>query len=101
MLKKIKSHNFTYHHDKKILKSPPNTEPRQIPLNKHSVVCTKCVKDLWFQMVFQYRLEINSELPYYVKDRHVCYWGINCRTMDHNQDHAKRYNHMVYQTKFK
>ena len=71
-----------------------------MPLDEDSAVCDSCFKDLWFQMVFAYRLSISADLPTTVRDRPVCYWGINCRTMDHNQDHAKKYNHLIYQTRF-
>lgn len=51
-------------------------------------------------MVFYYRNEINAEIASNIRDRPTCYWGINCKSMDHNHEHAKRYNHMVYQTRF-
>ena len=35
-----------------------------------------------------------------MRDRPICYWGINCNTMDHKKDHAKKYNHCIYQTRF-
>ena len=81
------------------MKSPP-VASREIKMEKDDAVCDLCFKDLWFQMVFFYYMKIRADLPSSVRDRPVCYWGINCRTMDHNQDHAKRYNHIVYQTRF-
>lgn len=69
-------------------------------MNQDDAVCDLCWKDLWFQMVFYYRNEINAEIASSIRDRPTCYWGINCKSMDHNHEHAKRYNHMVYQTRF-
>lgn len=51
-------------------------------------------------MVFSYKMAVASEFISAVRDRPQCYWGINCRTMDHNADHARRYNHILYQTRF-
>jgi hypothetical protein len=51
-------------------------------------------------MVFSYRNAIAAEMPESVKNKPMCYWGINCTTMDHNDTHANKYNHMVYQTRF-
>lgn len=81
------------------MRAPPLAS-KAIKLDKDSAVCDLCWKDLWFQMVFTYRLEITPELPASVRDRPVCYWGINCRTMDHNTDHANKYNHCIFQSRF-
>jgi hypothetical protein len=40
-------------------------------------------------------------MPESIKGRVSCHYGVNCRTMGHNIDHAKKYNHMDYQTRFK
>lgn len=40
-------------------------------------------------------------MPETIRNRSLCYWGVNCKTMMHNTEHAKRYSHMDYQTKFK
>lgn len=99
MLEVVAKGKFAYLMDRKIMKVPPLV-PKEVKLQKGSAICDLCWHDLWFQMVFQYRLEIAGQLPSAVRDRPVCYWGINCRTMDHNVDHAKRYSHCIYQTRF-
>lgn len=99
VVKDIEKKKFAYIVDKKIMKVGPIAS-REVKLEADSAVCDNCWKDLWFQMVFHYREKIHDSLPANVRDRPTCYWGINCRTMDHNRDHAKRYNHMVYQTRF-
>lgn len=81
------------------MKIPPAVS-KTIPLEVDSPVCDICWKDLWFQMVFAYRQAIDAEMPEPVRRRKACYWGINCRTMDHNQEHAKTYNHYIYQQRF-
>lgn len=78
----------------------PPLVSREVKLNPDDAVCDTCYRDVWFQMVFYYRNQVHSDMPKEVKDRPGCYWGINCRTMSHNTDHAKRYNHCLYQTKF-
>jgi|LakMenEpi03Aug12_release.lakeMendotaPanAssembly.Ray.scaffolds.fasta_scaffold347433_3 hypothetical protein len=51
-------------------------------------------------MIFMYVKENGYLMPESIKKRPPCYWGINCRTMEHNLEHAKRYNHMEFQTRF-
>ena len=99
MLKHISGDKFSYLMDRKIMKVPPLV-PKEIKLKVDSAICHLCWNDLWFQMVFAYRIEIVGQLLPAVRDRPTCYWGINCRTSDHNKDHAKKYNHCVYQTRF-
>lgn len=99
MLERVNKGKFSYMIDKKIMKVAP-LAAKDIKLDNHAVVCDLCWSDLWFQMVLAFRIEISSELPANVRDRPICYWGINCRTMDHNADHAKKYNHCTYQTRF-
>ena len=99
MINNIERGKFSYIMDRKVMKVPPLVS-REIKLDKNAAVCDLCWNDLWFQMVLSYRMEILSELPAHIRDRAPCYWGINCRTMDHNADHAKRYNHCLFQTRF-
>jgi E3 ubiquitin-protein ligase CHFR len=99
MLKEIEKKKFSYMFDKKIMKVPPLVA-KEVPLEVDSAVCDLCWKDLWFQMVFAYKMALSADFPSSVKDRPQCYWGINCRTMEHNPDHAKKYNHMIFQTRF-
>ena len=99
MMINIDKGKFSYIMDRKVMRVAPLVS-REIKLDKNAAVCDPCWNDLWFQMVLTYRMEIASELPSSVRDRPVCYWGINCRTMDHNLDHARKYNHCVFQSRF-
>jgi E3 ubiquitin-protein ligase CHFR len=99
MMKEIEKKKFSYIFDKKIMRVPPLVS-KEVPLSPDSAVCDLCWRELWFQMVFAYRNAITADLPSNVRDRPPCYWGINCRTMDHNQDHARKYNHILFQTRF-
>lgn len=78
----------------------PPVGSREIKIKSNDAVCDTCWKDLWFQMVFYYRTQVNFDMPKAIKDRPDCYWGVNCRTMSHNTDHARRYNHILFQTRF-
>lgn len=51
-------------------------------------------------MIFMFVKEHAYLMPDSIKKRPVCYWGINCRTMEHNLEHSKKYSHMDYQTRF-
>jgi E3 ubiquitin-protein ligase CHFR len=85
--------------DRRLLRSAPKEE-KTVRLHKRSAVCDNCWRELWFQMIFMYVRENAYLMPETIKNRPPCYWGINCRTMEHNVEHAKRYNHMEFQTKF-
>jgi E3 ubiquitin-protein ligase CHFR len=99
MIELVQKNTFSYLMDRKVMKVPPLVA-REVKLDKDSVCCDLCWNDLWFQMVLAYRIEVAPNLPPAVRDRPLCYWGINCRTMDHNLDHAKKYNHCIYQSRF-
>ena len=99
VMDRAKKNNFSYLMDRKVMKVAPLVA-REIKLDDNTVVCDLCWNDLWFQMVLAYRIEVAPIMPSNVRDRPICYWGINCRTMDHNADHAKKYNHCVYQSRF-
>ena len=98
-MKCVANKEFNYYFDRKIMKVAPLVS-KEVKMEQDDAVCDLCWKDLWFQMVFFYRIKINADLPAAIRDRPVCYWGINCRTMEHNTDHAKRFNHVTYQTRF-
>ncbi len=99
MLENVNKEKFSYLMDRKVMKVPPLVS-REIKLDKNTVVCDLCWNELWFQMVLSYKIEQAAQFPSNVRDRPVCYWGINCRTMDHNTDHARKYNHCCYQSRF-
>lgn len=99
MLGLAESGRFQFMFDKRILRNPPEEE-RAVRLDKRSPVCDNCWRELWFQMIFMFVKEHAYLMPDTIKNRPVCYWGINCRTMAHNLEHAKKFNHMEYQTRF-
>jgi hypothetical protein len=45
-------------------------------------------------------MSILGDLPPAVQSRADCYYGVNCGTMTHKLDHAKKLNHCCYQTRF-
>eukprot|EP00826_Nyctotherus_ovalis_P008299 TRINITY_DN12145_c0_g2_i1.p2 TRINITY_DN12145_c0_g2~~TRINITY_DN12145_c0_g2_i1.p2 ORF type:complete len:210 (+),score=75.67 TRINITY_DN12145_c0_g2_i1:768-1397(+) len=63
-------------------------------LKQSDVLCVECYKKVWNELVYEYRRNINETLPKKVKDRKDCWYGRDCTTQVHNQDHAKRYNHV-------
>ena len=64
------------------------------------IVCRECGLKLFGDLAYQYRQSIaESELFDKSHRRPDCHWGKNCRTQKHNQDHARRYNHICDQTK--
>lgn len=90
---------FRYLSDRKILAVAPASS-HEVTVRGNSAVCDVCWKLLWFQMVLRHRMNINSELPPAISGRADCYYGINCTTMVHKLDHAKKLNHCCYQTRF-
>ena len=59
-------------------------------LTGNTPVCAGCWKEVWFQYVFVFRNDVKMELPEAVRGRGDCWYGINCRTMLHRLEHAKR-----------
>jgi E3 ubiquitin-protein ligase CHFR len=74
--------------------------PVQTKIEPDSAICTNCWDNVWFQIVFRYRIIIKDELPPALSSRINCYYGINCRTMTHKRDHAEKLDHICEQTKF-
>lgn len=90
---------FRYIVHRKIMKIPPLIST-EITLARESAVCDICWVSLWFQMVLVFRGTIAPELPSSVSSRPDCYYGVNCSTMNHKPDHARKLNHCCFQTKF-
>ena len=89
---------FSYLMDRKVMRNPSCIEGDQVCGERGSegpLLAGPVVPD-----GAEHRFDITPQLPTNVRDRPTCYWGINCRTMDHNPDHARRYNHCVYQSRF-
>lgn len=52
-------------------------------------------------MVLRYRGAIKDQLPSDIKNRPKCWYGVNCKTMIHNEDHAKKLDHICEQVRKK
>ena len=59
VMKKIEKGEFSYIVDRKIMRIPP-LATREVKMNANDAVCDICWKELWFQIVFAYRTEINA-----------------------------------------
>jgi hypothetical protein len=90
---------FEFVLDRRLQPTGPKEE-RKVLLHRKSPVCDNCWRELWFQMIFTYFKDNFFMLPESLKNRPFCYWGVNCHTMMHNVEHAKKYNHMEFQSKF-
>jgi len=95
----VDKNKFRYKINRSIMKDPPPIN-MEIALNSGSPVCLDCFDDVWFQMVFRYRIDIKPELPKAIRERGICWYGINCKSMSHNEDHSKKLDHICEQTKF-
>lgn len=75
--------------------------PRPVAINSLTVLCKECAYKCFGQLAYQYRKDVATEdLPDEVKAREDCYWGRNCRTQTKHH-HAKKFNHICEQTRFK
>ncbi len=61
---------------------------------KDSELCLPCFNRLWNELLYIYRVSIQGFLPKEVRERPNCWYGNECRTQIHKQDHAKKYNHI-------
>jgi len=95
----LDKNKFKYKVNRSILINAPQIN-LEIAMNSGSPVCLKCFPQVWFQMVFRYRIDIKPELPPEWKNRAPCWYGINCKTMIHNDDHARKLDHAIEQIKF-
>jgi len=68
-------------------------------LKQNDILCEDCFKNVWNELLYEYRKSINDSLPKKVKERSNCWYGKDCKTQAHNQDHAKKYNHVCPNTK--
>ncbi|CAD8085955.1 unnamed protein product [Paramecium sonneborni] len=88
---------FRYIESNRILTNPVRNI--DLTITHETPVCSYCFGQIWQQIVFRYRIAIKNELPDDLKNRSQCWYGINCKTMIHNQGHAKNYDHICEQTK--
>ncbi|KAL4503246.1 hypothetical protein ABPG72_000852 [Tetrahymena utriculariae] len=96
--KEMKTGKFFYEKNKKF--DANETDNKRIQLRDISPVCQVCFAKVWFQMVVQYRIKVVKELPAPYNNRDKCWYGINCRTQQTKDDHAKKLDHICEQTKF-
>ena len=69
---------------------------KTVTLNRDSCVCSNCFGKIWFFMLLEYHSQVKSSFA----QRSDCWWGVNCTTMNHRYEHARRLNHMAPQVKF-
>jgi len=91
--------NFKYKAHKSMLQNPPAVN-HEIAMGRKSPVCTKCFDEVWFQICFRYREFIKPHLPSAARERKTCWYGMNCKTMLHNDDHSKKLDHICEQARF-
>ena len=62
--------------------------------------CNICATKIFSDLVYNYRASIpKSSLPREVTEREDCWYGRECRTQSHNQNHARRLNHICENTR--
>eukprot|EP00828_Plagiopyla_frontata_P018116 TRINITY_DN23315_c0_g1_i1.p1 TRINITY_DN23315_c0_g1~~TRINITY_DN23315_c0_g1_i1.p1 ORF type:complete len:127 (-),score=14.67 TRINITY_DN23315_c0_g1_i1:21-401(-) len=85
---------FQYKADKSIL--PNFNQQFQLLMNMKgdSPICINCFPLVWSQIIFRYRIKIKDQLPDEIKKRSSCWYGINCSTATHNEDHQKKLDHV-------
>ncbi|CAD8179934.1 unnamed protein product [Paramecium octaurelia] len=93
----INKGQFRYIESNKILLNPVRNI--DLTLSPDTAVCSYCFGLIWQQIVFRYRIAIKNQLSDDLKNRSQCWFGINCKTMIHNQEHAKKLDHICEQTK--
>jgi E3 ubiquitin-protein ligase CHFR len=100
VLKDSVKNPFRYKASRAMLTNPPPVAI-DIAMNQDTAVCTKCFDEqLWWQVCFKYFIDIKNDLPRDAQNRGSCWYGINCKTMVHSDDHAKKLNHVCEQIKF-
>ncbi|KAI9209519.1 uncharacterized protein BJ171DRAFT_484202 [Polychytrium aggregatum] len=84
-----------------------NRPPGNNPLPQNNVApdthaCHSCATHIMSELCYLYRADLNQDdLPNEVRNRPDCWYGRNCRTPRHNQDHARKLNHVCVQTRFR
>jgi|NOAtaT_7_FD_contig_31_3196074_length_274_multi_2_in_0_out_0_1 E3 ubiquitin-protein ligase CHFR len=62
-----------------------------------TAICTNCLPNLWFQMLFVYYNDVKPQFPKAIRERPDCWWGINCKTQI-NKPHSEKLNHIILQS---
>ena len=63
-------------------------------LKKADMVCQMCMNKIWGELLYRWRETLNAAMPDSVKKRPNCWFGRECKTQSHNQQHAAKYNHI-------
>ena len=65
--------------------------------------CRDCASERFCESILAHRKALSKEEMHQVLGVDIpddCYWGENCRTQYHNEDHAMKYNHICPQRRF-
>ncbi len=65
-----------------------------VTLAKTDVLCEDCFANIWSDLLYRYRVSVSSMMPAEVKKRKDCWYGKDCKTQRHNDDHAKKLSHI-------
>jgi len=65
-----------------------NTLGADINLTKRSEICDDCFATVWSDLLYRYRVSIQNILPETIRKRPNCWFGQECKTQTHNQQHA-------------
>eukprot|EP00826_Nyctotherus_ovalis_P029030 TRINITY_DN22894_c0_g1_i1.p1 TRINITY_DN22894_c0_g1~~TRINITY_DN22894_c0_g1_i1.p1 ORF type:complete len:210 (+),score=43.94 TRINITY_DN22894_c0_g1_i1:434-1063(+) len=68
-------------------------------LKQTDIVCYKCFVNTWNDLMYKYRVTISGKLPLSVTKRPDCWYGRECTTQSHNNEHARKFNHICENTK--
>jgi hypothetical protein len=77
-----------------------NQAPSNTGLSEGSIVCSFCTREVWFQFIFRYMNDHLPEFPESFRSKPHCWYGINCRTFNHNSSHGTKLYHICPQTRF-
>jgi len=64
-------------------------------------VCKECATEVFRELCYTYReREVqNADLPAFAQNRANCWYGKECRSQTHNEQHARRLNHICENAK--
>ena len=73
----------------------------ELDLERSHATCHACAENVFRDLLFSvYKAVPKADLPSAARSRPDCHYGAACRTQKHNIAHAKKYNHVVDQTRF-
>ena len=65
-----------------------------VALKGSDEICAECFANVLNDFLYRYRESVKATMPIEVKKRKDCWFGKECKTQRHNDDHAKKYNHI-------